>query len=71
MLTEFVKEVLNCICIWFQLIAPFSDENNMIGFTRDVNVSRSVSVEVKLQVDSLYTLPKALAAFFVSSLMAV
>ena len=37
-----------------------SDKNNMISFTKDVNVSRSVSVEIKLQVDSLYTLPKAL-----------
>ena len=63
MFTEFVKEVLNCICVWFQLIAHISDENNMIGFTRDVNVSRSVLVEIKLQVDSLHTLPKALAAF--------
>ena len=35
----------------------------MIGFTRDVNVSTSVLVEIKSQVDSLYTLPKALAAF--------
>ena len=37
----------------------------MIGFTRGVyvNVSRSVLVDIKLQVDSLYTLPKALAAF--------
>ena len=26
-------------------------------------MSRTVSVEIKLQVDSLYTLPKALAAF--------
>ena len=43
----------------------------MIGFTRDVNVSRSVLVEIKLQVDSLYTLPKALAVLFVRSLMAV
>ena len=43
----------------------------MIGFTRDVNVSRSVLAEIKLQVDSRYTLPKALAAFLVSSFMAV
>ena len=48
-----------------------SDESSMIGFTRDVNVSRSVLVEIKLQVDSLYTLPEASAAVFVRSLMAV
>ena len=35
----------------------------MIGLARDVNVSRSVLNEIKLQVDSLYTLPKASAAF--------
>ena len=69
MLPEFVKEVLNCICVsGFTLYPHISDENNMIGFTRDINVSRSVLVEIKLQVDSLYTLPTGLAAVFVSSL---
>ena len=43
----------------------------MISFNRDVNVSRSVLVEIKLQVDSLFTLRKALAAYSVRALMAV